>query len=144
MKNIYFTILVILLTVNATACFAGGDNEMKPITGASSFFLNKSDLKMLKEKALKGDAKAAYRVYQHYALGKGDIISSFPWLQIAANGKDVSAQYVMGYTFIYVDVFKNIPLARYWLNEASRNGSIEAKKLLKEIDDLNESVKRGQ
>ncbi len=43
----------------------------------------------------------------------------------------------MGYTCIYVDVFRNVPLAKFWLNEASRNGVIEAKDLLKRIENQN-------
>ena len=132
MKNISCIVLWIFLTLGATVCFSSGEVEMTPISGASNFYLNDVDLNSLKEKALSGNAKAALQVYQHYAMGKGDIISSFPWLQIAANRNDVDAQYIMGYTCVHVDLFKNIPLAKFWLNEASRNGSIRAKELLKE------------
>lgn len=130
MKKIIYFIVGVLLASIITSCFSAGGIAMKPISGASSFYLDNADLDSLKEEALNGNARAAFRVYQHYAMGKGDIISSFPWLQIAATGNDVEAQYIMGYTYLHVDLFKNIPLARFWLNEALKNGSINAKELL--------------
>jgi len=133
MKNILYNILGVFLVLSITACYMVGDNKMKPISGASSFYLSDADFNSTKEKALSGNAKAAFQIYKHYAMGKGDIISSFPWLQIAANGKDVDAQYTLGYTYAYVNLFKNIPLARFWLNEALKNGSIRAKELLRDI-----------
>lgn len=66
---------------------------MNPITGASSFYLKNNELTFLKTKALKGDAEAAFRVYEHYEMVTGDIISGFPWLQIAASKGDLNAQY---------------------------------------------------
>ncbi len=133
MKNIIF-IFGVFLVLSVTACGLIVENERKPITGASSFYLSYADLNAMKEKALSGDAKAAFRLYQHYALGKDDIIAAFPWLQIAANGNDPKAQYSLGYTYFFVNLFKNIELAKFWLNAASINGSIKAKELLKEIN----------
>lgn len=134
MKKIAPVFVGALLVLSAVSCFSDGETEMKPIAGASSFYLSGADLDSTIEKAMAGDAEAALRIYRHYELGKADPVSAFPWLHIAANRGNVDAQYVMGYTYAYTGLFKNLALARFWLNEAARNGSPKAKALLGELD----------
>lgn len=133
MKATSSMVLYALLALSMMSCLSGGATDMKPIAGASSFYLDDADLSSLKEKALSGDNAAALRVYRHYEMGKGDPMSSLPWLELAANRSDADAQYILGYTYAHVNLFKNISLAKYWLSEASRNGSAKATALLAEL-----------
>jgi len=86
-----------------------------------------------KKKAVEGDAESAYQVYLHYSFGKFDSICAFGWLQIAANMGCAKAQYTLGSTYMDVNLFKNIRLARYWLKEAEKNGLIKATERLEEL-----------
>jgi TPR repeat protein len=135
MVNRYvLTFLAIFWAFNTITCLAAEDDEASPVSGASYFNLSDAELSSLKEKALAGDVKAAYRIYQYYEIGMGgDTVSAFSWLHIAANGNDAIAQYTMGYICIYSNVFKNISLARFWLKEASNNGDVKARRLLEDI-----------
>lgn len=121
------------LVLNLGACLSTRADDPKPIAGASTFYLDSAELNSLRDKALNGDAGAALSIYQHYDFAKGDSISAFPWLQIAANRDNADAQYAMDYTCLYVSIVKNIQLARYWLRRASENGSVEATALLREL-----------
>jgi TPR repeat protein len=133
MRKLTFIFIGIIIFSGATFSVANGDQEMKLISGAASFYLSDSDLELAKKNALEGDAKSSYQIYQHYYIGKGDIVSAFPWLHIAANNGYVDAQYSIGYVYTNVDLLKNIQLGKYWLEEAERNGSARAKELLEEI-----------
>lgn len=108
--------------------------DIGPLNGTSSFLLSNKNLAAEKDRVMKGSAAAAFRVYQHYEIGEGDIILAFPWLHIAALRGNVDAQYNAGYIYYSHKLFRSNSLAKYWLNRASTHGSSEAKLLLNEVN----------
>ena len=143
MKLLVYIIIGVALLSGATSCSTQNERKVKYAMPWMSFILSDSDLKVAKEKALKGDAESAFQVYQHYSGGKFDTISAFSWLNIAANEGNVIAQYNLGFIYMHSDIFKNIQLARFWLKEAEKNGEKEATGLLEELEE-SESKKIGK
>jgi TPR repeat protein len=109
-----------------------------PLNGTSSFLLSENDLEKEKDRVMRGSGIAAFRVYQHYEMGEGDIILAFPWLHISALRGNVDAQYNVGYFYYSHSLFRSAFLARYWLNKASTQGSSEARLLLNEMGPSND------
>ena len=134
MKRFICIIIGIAILSGMTSCTKIANHKEEYLLPPTHFQLSDSDLKTAEKKALEGDVKSAFKIYQHYSFGKFDSISSFPWLQIAANGGHVVAQYNLGYIYMNSGLFKNIYLARFWLEEAKKNGSTEATGLLKELE----------
>ena len=131
MKRLVYIIIGVALLSGATSCVMKKEQKVKYISPWMSFILSDQNLKLAKEKALKGDAKSAYLVYQHYSFGEFDEISAFPWIQIAANEGNVIAQYNLAFIYMHWAIFKNIHIARFWLKEAEKNGLTEATELLR-------------
>ena len=132
-RFIYIIIGIVALSAIASRTVAE-DQKVKYSSPWMSYILSDSDLKIAKGKALKGDAEAAFQVYQHYSDGKFDSIAACPWIQIAANKGHVTAQYNLGYLYMHWDIIENKQLARFWLKEAEKNGLSEATELLKELE----------
>ncbi len=93
MKRFPYIIIVIVIFSIAASSIKAEEQQVKSIMGNDSFLLSDFDLETAKKKALEGDAESAYRIHLHYKLGKFDTVSSFGWLQIAANHNHASAQY---------------------------------------------------
>jgi TPR repeat protein len=134
-RFIYIITGVVVLSV-ASYCIKAEEKKVEIFFLNEGFRLSDSDLETAKKKALKGDAESAFQIYKHYALGKFDNVSSFVWLEIAANHGHASAQYNLGYTYMNVSIFKNLRLARFWLKEAEKNGRTNATRLLKKLEEL--------
>ena len=133
-RFIYIITGVVVLSV-ASYCIKAEEQKVEKFQLNESYRLSDSDLETAKKKALEGDAEAAYRVHLHYKLGKYDTVSSFVWLEIAANHGHASAQYSLGYIYMKVSIFKNLRLARFWLKEAEKNGRTTATRLLKMLEE---------
>ena len=102
MKRFPYIIIVIVIFSIAASSIKAEEQQVKSIMGNDSFLLSDFDLETAKKKALEGDAESAYRIHLHYKLGKFDTVSSFGWLQIAANHNHASAQYSLGYIYMKV------------------------------------------
>ncbi len=74
MKRLVYIIIGIAFLSGATSCSSKNDQKVKYASPWMSFILSDSDLKVAKDKALKGDAESVFKVYQHYSDGKIDTI----------------------------------------------------------------------
>jgi TPR repeat protein len=135
MKRLIYTITGIIVLLVAASCTQAEDQQVKKVGLNDSLRLSDSDLEAAKKKALEGDAESAFQIYSHYALGKFDTVSSFVWLEIAANHGKANAQFNLGYLYTKVSFLKNLRLARFWLKEAEKNGSTSAPRLLKMLEE---------
>ena len=136
MKRFPYIIIVVVIFSVAASCIKAEEQKVGKIIGNESSRLSDSDLEAAKNKALEGDAESAFRVYVHYALGKFDKVSSFVWLQIAANKGHNRAQNNLGCIYMEEGIFKNLRLSRFWLKEAEKNGSKYATGWLKKLEEL--------
>ncbi len=131
MKYVFSNVFVFFLGICVTACSTHRADQGLP-TSAMFVLLKESDVIAFKERAMHGDAEAAMRLSAHYEE-LGDESAYLGWLYIAATQNVGRAQYNLGYYNAHI--YKNIPLARFWLQEASKNGmKREAESLLEELD----------
>ncbi len=135
MKRLIYIITGIVVLSVAASSIKAEEQQVKSIMGNDSFLLSDSDLETAKKKALEGDAESAFQIYLHYALGKFDEVSSFVWLQIAANKGLARAQNNLGCIYMDEGIFKNLRLAKFWLKEAEKNGSPMATRWLKKLEE---------
>ncbi len=141
MKRLVYIIIGAIILSVPTSSISDEEQQVKSIIGNESLLLSDSDLESAKKKALEGDAESAFRVYVHYALGKFDKVSSFVWLQIAANKGHNRAQNNLGCIYMEEGIFKNLRLSRFWLKEAEKNGSKYATGWLKKLEELESKLK---
>ena len=87
--------------------------------------------------AVKGDARAQYKLGRKYKLGSGvtkDYGEAVRWFQKSAEQDYPNAQYELGFMYEYgYGVDKDISLARYWYQRAAEQGDKDAKKALTEL-----------
>ncbi len=136
MKRFAYIIIGIVLILVEASCIQAEEQQVKTVGLNDSLRLSDPDLETAKKKALEGDAESAFQVYLHYALGKFDEVSSFVWLQIAANRGLARAQNNLGCIYMDEGIFKNLRLARFWLKEAEKNGSTMATRWLKKLEEI--------
>jgi TPR repeat protein len=111
----------------------------------TSFILEDAELKRQERAGASGDAKAAFRVSEHYGLGLGNVPAQKLWLQRAAERGHTIAQYNLG-AILYFE--KDFDEAKKWLEAAEASAAAsgdaetrrEAEQLLRSIE---ASVRKG-
>jgi len=103
----------------------GGDKQAQHYL---ELIMDKNDLNMSVEKALKGNAEAAFKLSQYYIYVDVNYDKWEKWLEVSAKNGHPEAQFLFGVRLINTD--KN--LAKYWLEKAANQGHTSAKKTLQE------------
>jgi TPR repeat protein len=103
------------------------DGSISPI---SSFNLTEEQLDEFSQKAEKGDAEAAFRLYQYLDFLVPDSEKGHYWLGLSAKNGHITAQYNMA-VILYQK--GKIDDALYWAGMAKRNGDKNAVQLIDEI-----------
>lgn len=127
------------------------DVEVETSFTGELFYLGPNELNNQISLARQGDAKAAMRVAEHFALGENDTAKSIPWLTIAAEAGDIVAMQNIGSSLAALGGRKNCEAALMWFERAKREKSPEEPKEYG-IDDsiirlrasFDECVKRGR
>lgn len=119
MKFFFRNLFIFLWVVTITACSTIRVDHGEGVTSASAYLLNPADVAAFTKMAEHGDAEASFKLSNHYYASQ-DGNAGFLWQYIAASQKHPIAQYNMA-NFNFT-VYRNVPLARFWLNEAAKNG----------------------
>lgn len=101
------------------------------------FWLSEEERTKCIQQAEKGDAEAAFRLNNYYLFIKDDFKQAFKWLKVAAEHGHVTAQYNLGFEYLYVPSnlgIKNKEKALFWFNKAALQGHKAAKERLEEHD----------
>ncbi|HXB58540.1 MAG TPA: hypothetical protein VNU95_03200 [Candidatus Acidoferrales bacterium] len=128
----YNTILLFFLAFICTGC-----HTAKPVysTNASTI-LTQQEIYQFEMRAQKGDADAAFKLYEYYIFNTNDRDLSIKWLAIAATNGSASAQYDFGMDYsdgTYPGISNRI-CAKYWFQCALTNGVDQAAQRLHELD----------
>lgn len=135
--------LILVIAIMFTFCSKG--YEMDYVTGANDFFLSKKEISDLKEKvSTVHDAEAAYKLYEYYEFSEFNEQEAIRWIEISADNGYPLAQYNLALNYLGEISTPNIPIdierGKKLLEEAAKGGIIEAKELLKELEDKGNAV----
>ncbi len=125
--------VVILLFLGGCS---GMDKRAEPLSGASSFDISADERTELKAAASKGDADAAFRLYEYYDFVALDPDEAKAWLRRSAELGNRTAQYNLGVLLLESAEPGSGEQAEAieWLERARSSGSEKAQK---KLDSLN-------
>jgi TPR repeat protein len=107
-------------------------SEEKPIPPGSEYDLSSDELCALAKRGDAGDGEAALRLSRYYDLYARDTKKGKEWLTKAARAGNPTAQYNLGVVLLATPGRSNRKQAKFWLEEAAKNGFSKAHEVLKE------------
>lgn len=127
-----------IITVAIILCIISCTHVTKVISTNQSLWLSKDQVITLKEQVKQGNYEAANRLYLYYSCVELDNTSASKWVSLSATNGNAWAQYTLG--MLYSDGVNPFSIdtkaAKYWFQQASRNGDTNALSRLKDLDNL--------
>jgi TPR repeat protein len=124
--------MMVLFMWGQSMCDDASNNQ--PASTPQTFSLTKDEVKVLRDKAIKGAPEPAFRLYMFYRFAKEDSEESRFWLQIAADNDHPAGQYNL-WIMLHDDPKPiNRQRAAFWLKRAAENGSSPAINKLKGLE----------
>lgn len=125
--------LALLAILAAGGCVDRTPAPQSPSQGSTGteYFLHDAELRRLQGFARSGDASAAVRVADHYALGLNDPRSSLEWRRLAAQYGSVTAMRDMASDLVSASQTKaSCAEAKMWIGRAGKLASAEQSRTL--------------
>ncbi len=132
---IFLTGLIMVMTaISVDRQGFATEAKEKLVRLGDGYALSDDEVKIMTDKALKGDPESAFRLSLYYEFAKRNHTESDFWLKISAENGHPVGQYNLGIGLLLDDPDpRNRQRARFWIERAAANGNSRAKERLKNL-----------